>query len=55
MMAVEKKSNHPPVALKLDKIENFPGYSTDLNPIEHIWGDIKRHLKPNPAKNKEDL
>ena len=39
----------------IDKIENFPGYSPDLNPIEHVWGDIKRHLKASPAKDKEDL
>ena len=39
----------------IDVIKDFPPYSPDLNPIEHVWGRMKRHLMISPASSKEDL
>ena len=36
-------------------IKDFPPYSLDLNPIEHVWGRMKKHFMISPASSKEDL
>ncbi|KAG2190941.1 hypothetical protein INT46_004944, partial [Mucor plumbeus] len=34
----------------VDKILDRPPQNSDLNPIEHIWGDLKRHLDAYPNR-----
>jgi transposase len=28
-------------------LERLPGYAPELNPVEHIWGHLKKHEIPN--------
>ncbi len=34
---------------------DWPPYSPDLNPIEHLWSEIERKIRNYYIKNKEDL
>ncbi len=36
-------------------VEYFPGYSPDLNPVEYVWGDFKRHDANGLPLNKQDI
>lgn len=36
-------------------IEDYPSMSCDLNPIEHIWRDMKRRLDRKHIKNVQEL
>ena len=33
----------------------WPSQSADLNPIEHLWGEIKRRMDNTPCKNLTEL
>ncbi|CAF3935129.1 unnamed protein product [Rotaria sp. Silwood1] len=33
----------------------WPAQSPDINPIEHIWDELERRLKPYSPKNKDEL
>ncbi|CAM4869662.1 unnamed protein product [Rotaria socialis] len=39
---------------RIDKLK-WPPQSPDLNPIEHIWDELERRLKPHSPKNKNEL
>jgi len=39
---------------RINKLE-WPAQSPDLNPIEHVWDELERPLKPYSPKNKEEL
>lgn len=34
---------------------DFPPYSPDLNPIEHLWADLARRVEKRPAPTMEQL
>jgi hypothetical protein len=34
---------------------DFPPYSPDLNPIEHVWSDLKRRVESRNPHNIQDL
>ncbi len=33
----------------------WPPQNVDLNPIAHLWNEIKEQLEKTPCKNKEEL
>ena len=37
------------------KIEADPPHSPDINPIENVWGIIKKKLKRHELKNVDEL
>ena len=37
------------------KMIKWLAQSSDINPIEHIWDELERRLKPYSPKNKDDL
>ena len=37
------------------QIEYFPGYSPDLNPVEYVWGDFKRHDANGLPLSKQNI
>ena len=37
------------------EIETDPPHSPDINPIENVWGIIKKKLKGNEFKNVDEL
>lgn len=39
----------------IKSILDFPPYSPDLNPIENVWGTVKRRLAESPPQRKQDL
>jgi transposase len=36
-------------------LENFPGYAPELNPVEQIWNDFKRHAGNTLLRGKQDI
>jgi hypothetical protein len=34
---------------------DYPPYSPDLNPIEHVWSDMARRVETRPASTMEEL
>ncbi len=36
-------------------LERFPGYAPELNPVEQIWNDFKRHTANSLLRNKQDI
>ena len=36
-------------------IHPWPPQSADLNPIEHLWDEMKRRLEKEPCRNKQEL
>jgi len=40
---------------RISRIKDFPGYSPDLNVIEHVWTSLKKQLEMNPVDDIEDL
>ena len=43
--------------LKQKKVEtlNWPPFSPDMSPIEHLWDELERGMKKHHPKNKEEL
>jgi hypothetical protein len=37
------------------QLMDFPPYSPDLNPIEHLWADLARRVEKRPARTMEEL
>jgi len=36
-------------------LERFPGYAPELNPIEQLWNDFKRHTGNTILRGKQDI
>ena len=43
--------------LKENNVEtlNWPPFSPDLNPIEHLWDELERRMKKHQPRNKDEL
>jgi transposase len=37
------------------KTLNWPPFSPDLNPIEHVWDELEGRMKKHQPKHKDDL
>ena len=37
------------------QLEPFPGYAPELNPVEQIWNDFKRHTANSLPRTKQDI
>jgi transposase len=36
-------------------LERFPGYAPELNPVEQVWNDFKRHTGNSILRDKQDI
>ena len=36
-------------------LERFPGYAPELNPVEPVWNDFKRHTRTSLLRGKQDI
>jgi transposase len=36
-------------------LERFPGYAPELNPVEQVWNDFKRHSANSLLRDKQDI
>lgn len=36
-------------------LERFPGYAPELNPVEQLWGNFKRHSGNSIYRGKQDV
>jgi len=36
-------------------LERFPGYAPELNPVEQVWNDFKRHTGNSILRGKQDI
>ena len=36
-------------------LERFPGYAPELNPVEQVWNDFKRHTANSILRDKQDI
>ena len=36
-------------------LERFPGYAPELNPVEQLWNDFKRHTGNSILRGKQDI
>lgn len=36
-------------------LERFPGYTPELNPVEQLWNDFKRHTGNSILRGKQDI
>jgi len=36
-------------------LERFPGYAPELNPVEQVWNDFKRHTANTIPRDKQDI
>ena len=34
---------------------NWPPFSSDMNPIEHLWDEVERPMKKHQPKNEDQL